>query len=90
MRYEYLFVPGLYAVTKDYLYVESENEGEYYKVPKSAHEGFDKIQMDDLVGCLQMNESGKVYIAFDKLLLYIEVTDENLEKYNIERVRCIE
>ena len=89
-RYEYLFVPGLYAVTKDYLYVESENEGEYYKVPKSAHEGFDKIQMDDLVGCLQMNESGKVYIAFDKLLLYIEVTDENLEKYNIERVRCIE
>lgn len=85
---EYDFHPNLYAVTQNHLYIPSENEGEFYKVPKDAHEGFDRIQIGDNVGTMQMN--GKTLLAFDELMLYIDTNKKELQKYNIERVNCIE
>lgn len=85
---DYHFQPNLYAVTQTHLYIPSENEGEMYKVPKSACEGFELIQLGDNVGTMQMN--GKTYLVFDELMLYIGTNQEELQKYNIERVNCIE
>lgn len=85
---EYDFRPNLYAVTKNHLYISSENEGEFYKVPKEANDGFERIQIDDNIGTMLMN--GKTYLAFDELMLYIGTTKKELQKYKIERVNCIE
>ena len=85
---EYYFQPNLYAVTKSHLYISSENEGEYYKVPRAAYDGFDRIQIFDNVGTMIMN--GKTYLAFDELMLYINTSKNELKKYGIERVNCIE
>ena len=85
---EYEFHPNLYAVTKTHLYIPSENEGEYFKVPKSSFEGFDRIQITDIVGTMVMN--GKTYLAFDEFMLYINTSKSELKKYEIERVNCIE
>ena len=83
----YVFTPNLYAVTPEHLYIPTGNEVEYYKVPRSAHEGFSQVQLGDGVGTLVMN--GKTYLAFDELLLYIPATKSNLAKYGIEIVNCI-
>lgn len=85
---EYKFHPNLYAVTLTHLYIPSENEGEFYKVPKDTYDGLERIQIGDNIGTMQMN--GKTYLAFDELLLYIGTTKKELQKYNIERVNCIE
>lgn len=87
-RSEYEFRVLLYAVTVSHLYIISENEGEYYKVPRDANEGFANIKIGDMVGLLKMNKT--IYLAFDELLLYIPNTPEELAKYNIERVNYIE
>ena len=57
-------------------------------MPKSACEGFELIQIGDNVGTMLMN--GKTYLVFDEFLLYIGITKKELQKYNIERVNCIE
>lgn len=85
---EYKFFPDIYAITRTHIYIPSENDGEYYKVPKSAYEGFDRIQLGDNVGTMIMNE--KVYLAFDEFLLYIGTSKKELKSYGIERVNCIE
>ncbi len=85
---EYEFHPNIYAVTQSHIYISSENEGEYYKVPKSAYEGFDRIQTTDMVGTMLMN--GQVYLAFDELMLYIGTGKKELQRYQIERVNCID
>lgn len=85
---EYEFHPNLYAITPTHLYIPSENEGEYYKVPKSSYEGFERIQLSDNVGTMTMN--GKTYLAFDEFMLYINTSKNELKKYEIERVNCIE
>ncbi len=84
---EYDFRPNLYAVTRTHLYIPSENEGEYYKVPRNAYDGFERIQIDDNVGTMQMNS--KTFLAFDELMLYIGTTKKELQKYKIERVNGI-
>lgn len=85
---EYDFRPNLYAVTQSHLYIPSENEGEFYKVPKDAYDGFERIQIGDNIGTMLMN--GKHYLVFDELMLYIATTRNVLQKYRIERVNCIE
>lgn len=85
---EYEFQPNIYAITRTHIYIPSENEGEYFKVPTSAHEGLDRIQLTDNVGTLQMN--GKTYLAFDELMLYIGTTKKDLDRYQIERVSHID
>lgn len=85
---EYYFRLNLYAVTKSNLYITSENEGEFYKIPREAYEGFERIQINDNVGTIVMN--GKTFLAFDELMLYISTTKKELQKYKIERVNCIE
>lgn len=87
-QFEYTFFPGLYAVTTTHLYISAGKEGEYWKVPKSAYDGFDRIQIGDNVGLLQMAD--KTYLAFDELLLYIEITQSELRRYGIELVSGIE
>lgn len=85
---EYDFQPNLYAVTQSHLYISSENEGEFYKIPRDAYDGFERIQIDDNIGTMLMN--GKTYLVFDELMLYIATTKTELQKYKIERVNCIE
>ncbi len=81
-EYEYEFHPMLYAITLTHLYIRSENEGEFYKVPTSACEGFDRI------GIMYIN--GKTFLVFDELMLYIETTPSVLQQYGIELVSTIE
>lgn len=83
-NFEYHFMPNLYAVTQ----TPSDNEREFYKIPKDSYDGFRKIQIGDNVGVMHID--GKIYLVFDELLLYIETTKEELHKYKIERVNCIE
>lgn len=85
---QYLFYPNLYAVTLTHLYIPTGNESEYYKVPRSAHEGFENIQLGDNVGTMTMG--GKTYLVFDEFLLYISTSRSSLKKYGIERVSSIE
>ena len=85
---EYEFHPNIYAITQSHIYISSENEGEYYKVPKSAYEGFERIQISDNVGTMLMN--GKVYLAFDEFMLYVGTSPKELQHYGIERVNCID
>lgn len=85
---EYLLECTLYAVTQAHLYIRSEREDEFYKVPRDAHKGFGNIQMGDMVGILTMG--GKVYLAFEELSLYIPTTPSQLQKYGIKRVKQIE
>lgn len=85
---EYDFYPGIYAITQDHIYIQSENGNEYYKVPKETNEGFDHIQIDDNVGTMLMN--GKIYLVFDELMLYIGTDKKELQRYGIERTQCIE
>lgn len=84
---EYEFHVGLYAITSTHLYIESETAGEYYKVPKSAYEGFERIQLQDTVGLMRMD--GQVYLVFDEFLLYIPTDESHLRNYQIERVHHI-
>ena len=85
---EYDFHPNIYAITQTHIYIPSEVEGEYYKIPKSAYEGFDRIQTSDNVGTMSMN--GKTYLAFDELMLYIGTSKKELQRYQIEKVCCID
>ena len=85
---EYEFCINLYAVTQDALYIPTEQKHEYYKIPRDAYDGFEKIQLSDNVGTLKMN--GKTYLAFDELLLYIPTSKRELKKYGITKVNCIE
>ena len=85
---EYDFRPCLYAVTPTHLYITSEKAGEYYKVPKSSFEGFDRIQLSDNVGLMTMN--GKIYLVFDEFMLYIHTNRNELKKHKIERVNSID
>lgn len=85
---EYEFCINLYAVTQDALYIPTEQKHEYYKIPRDAYDGFEKIQLSDNVGTLKMN--GKTYLAFDELLLYIPTSKRELKKYGITKVNSIE
>lgn len=87
-QFEYVFRPNLYAITRTHIYIASENEREFYKVPRTAHEGFERINMDDNVGTMTMN--GRTYLVFDELQLYINASRKELQKYGIERVGSIE
>ena len=85
---EYEFYLNLYAITQDALYIPTEKANEYYKVPRDAYDGFERIQLDDNVGTLKMG--GKTYLAFDEFLLYIGTDKKELKKYGITRVDCID
>ena len=85
---EYEFYPNMYAITEDYIYIPTENENEYYQVPKSAYEGLDKVQFGDNVGTMLMNN--KQYLAFDEFMLYIATTKNELKKYGIKKINHIE
>lgn len=84
---EYYFYPNLYATTPTHIYIPTDQEGEYYKIPQSAHEGFDRVQLGDNVGTMQMG--GETYLVFDEFLLFIPITKEELLRYQIEKVNCI-
>ncbi len=87
-KFDYRFNINLYAVTPTHLYIPTDDEGEYYKVPKSSYEGFGLIQMTDSVGTVKIN--GKTYLAFDEFLLFISTDKEELDKYGITIVNTIE
>lgn len=84
---EYEFHPDIYAITNNDIYVPSETNGEFYKIPRNAVDGFSQIQLSDNVGLMKMN--GASYLAFDEMLIYIPTTKNSLKKYGIERVNCI-
>ena len=86
---DYTFIPNLYAVTIDNLYIPiNKDNTQFYKVPRTAYPGLENIQIGDLVGLMKMGD--KEYIVFDELLLYVETTEEQLAKYNIQKVDYIE
>jgi hypothetical protein len=85
----YVFTPHIEAITTEFVFVPSEREGEYFRIPRQAHPGFDKIQMGDKVGLLRLAD-GKAYLGFDDLKLYVSTSEEELKKYGIERVPVTE
>ena len=84
---EYEFYPNMYAITTDYIYIPSENDNEYYQIPKDAYEGLEKIQFGDSVGTMIMDN--KLYLVFDEFMLYIATTKNELKKYGIKKVTQI-
>ncbi|MFC2490870.1 MAG: hypothetical protein ACFNVK_12470, partial [Prevotella sp.] len=55
-----------------------------YRIPRDAHDGFERIKMGDNVGQLLMDN--KAYLAFDELDVYLPIEPETLEKYGITQV----
>lgn len=84
---EYDFYPNIYAVTTNDIYVPTGTDGEFYKIPRNAVDGFNQIQLNDNVGIMKMN--GASYLAFDEMLIYIPTSKNSLKKYGIEKVNCI-
>ena len=56
--------------------IPTENDNEYYQVPKNAYEGLEKVQFGDNVGTMLMDI--KQYLAFQKIMLYIATTKTEL------------
>ena len=81
---EYLFHPSLFAVSINYIYILSVLDDFLYRIPRDAHDGFERIKMGDNVGVLLMDN--KAYLAFDELDLYLLIEPETLEKYGITQV----
>ena len=81
---EYTFYPSLFAVSINYIYILSTDEDFLYRVPRDAHDGFERIKMGDNVGQLLMDD--KTYLAFDELDIYLPIEPETLEKYGITKV----
>ena len=54
----------------------------FYRISRDAFEGVDAINLQDNVGILTIGN--KRYLAFDDIMLYIELSDTNMEKYGIE------
>lgn len=81
---------GVYAVTREYLYVMYGDDKErYLRVPRNAVEGMERIGLDSNVGVLYLGSKGAVrkYLAFDDMLLYIPF--EDYASYGIEEVDAI-
>ena len=81
---EYTFYPSLFAVSINYIYILSVIDDFLYRIPRDAHDGFERIKMGDNVGQLLMDD--KAYLAFDELDLYLPIEPETLEKYGITKV----
>ena len=54
------------------------------KMSKDAFDGLGAIKINDNVGILYLGD--KHYLAFDDMLKYIEINDENLKRYGIEMI----
>lgn len=85
-EWEYQFDRCLYAVTREALYIESENEGRFYRVPLGLREAFSGFSLNSNVGRITMN--GKIFLAFDDILWYIPKS--RFRKYGITEVEKIE
>jgi hypothetical protein len=85
---EYEFHQGISAITKQFIYIPTGNEREYFQVPKSIHEGFDHIKLDDKVGTLEMDD--RTYLVFDELMLYIDTNISELKRYGIKVVASLQ
>ena len=81
---EYLFHPSLFAVSINNIYILSVIDDFLYRIPRDAHDGFERIKMGDNVGVLLMDN--KAYLAFDELDIYLPIEPETLEKYGITQV----
>ena len=81
---EYTFYPSLFAVSINYIYILSVLDDFLYRIPRDAHDGFERIKMGDNVGQLLMDD--KAYLAFDELDIYLPIEPETLEKYGITKV----
>lgn len=85
---EYNFSASIHAITMDHIYILNREGDNYYKVPRDAAEGLERIGLHDAVGILEMG--GKEYLAFDELMLYLPITPKTLKKYGIEIVTEIQ
>lgn len=85
---EYTFIPSIFAITQDAIYIRAEEEEGYYKIPKASFEGFENIQIHDNIGLLRMEN--KTYFAFDEFLLYLPVNSSTMKKYGITKVGHVE
>ncbi len=90
-KYKYELNPTLYnitrAITKDYLYLRTENEGEYFKIPKKTHVSLSKYSFAETTYIIKIR--GKMYIGFPTASLYIRISPISLKKWGIERVKSI-
>ena len=78
------FHPSLFAVSINNIYILSVIDDFLYRIPRDAHDGFERIKMGDNVGVLLMDN--KAYLAFDELDIYLPIEPETLEKYGITQV----
>lgn len=85
-EWEYEYLRCLYAVTREALYIESENDGKLYKVPIGLRKVFSGFGLDSNVGRITMN--GKIFLAFDDIMWYIP--KNKFKKFGITEVEWIE
>lgn len=75
------------AITREYLYLCAENEGEYFKVPKKVHESLSQYGIETRIYIIKVK--GKSYIGFPNSQLFIRISPISLKKWGIERVKSI-
>lgn len=75
------------AITKDYLFLRTENEDEYFKIPKKIHRSLSNYGFGETTYIIKIQ--GKMYIGFPTSSLYIRISPSSLKKWGIERVKSI-
>lgn len=85
-EWEYYFLPNLYAITQDAIYITTADGEKFYKVPIDMRESFSKLTIDSRVGLIVMGNT--TYIAFDEFMIYIPV--KKIKRYGIEVVERVE
>jgi len=85
-KFDYTFILGFHAMTKDAIYIPAEEQGKYYKVPLKIDPTLQRINSTSNVGKMYMG--GEIYIALDIILLYIPT--KKFKDYGIGVVERVE
>lgn len=81
----YDFRIGISAITPEALYIRTDDSS-YYLIPFSVHEAFRRVCIDDPVGLMTFQGSGRRFVTVTDSNLFFEVTTEELCKTNGIRI----
>ncbi len=68
-KWETEFVKCLYAITDKFLYIKSDIEGKFYKVPTDIMNSLNQVDMNSRIGLLKVGNIE--FIALDDFNVYI-------------------
>ena len=85
-KWETEFVKCLYAITDKFLYIKSDIEGKFYKVPTDIMDSLNQVDMDSRIGLLKVGNIE--FIALDDFNVYIPIKE--IKEFGIEVVERVE